>query len=136
VGEGDRSGDRVGSDREMISPGSADASRRGVRSTESHEQRRRVSLAATCEETERRGGRRQLGGGDAGSAISVACARANTRACGQPLASASHTFRVVTWIRAPIFSSVSRMVWHCARASDVPASASRRSAWSNTYAIV
>ena len=53
-------------------------------------------------------------------------------AYGLPLDNFTHTLRTVTRTSAPIFRSFSRIVWHCAQASSVPARPSRRSASSRT----
>lgn len=58
----------------------------------------------------------------------------NTPTHGQDSASATHTFRTVTLICAPILRSLTRIVPHWARASSVPASTSRLSALTSTYA--
>src|ERR1700722_8262161 len=48
------------------------------------------------------------------------CTRRNSEAYGQLLARLTHTFRTVTRTNAPIFSSFTRIVWHCAPAISVP----------------
>jgi hypothetical protein len=60
-----------------------------------------------------------------------ACTRRKTSAYGLPLDNFTQTFLTVTRTNAPIFSSFNRMVWHCASASSVPASPSRRNASSS-----
>ncbi len=61
-----------------------------------------------------------------------ACTRRKTSAYGLLLDNLTHTFRTVTRTSEPIFSNFNRMVWHCASASSVPESPSRRYASSST----
>ena len=91
------------------------------------------SLALRCAVSERRDGRHGL---SAGHVVEVKCGVIKrplryagvfswrvVRRAGL-VASASPTCRTVIRMRAPIFSRVSRIVWHCACASAVPRSGS------------
>lgn len=94
-----------------VSAGSREVSSGAVSRVWGRWERRRASLAAMSEGGHGgRAGRQQR----SGRATRVAWTRAKSAACGQPLASASQTFRVVTRTRAPIFSRERRIVVTCA----------------------